>query len=86
MAGRELTKYAKKAGVSFLAAFDFNTMITLEFGFRVGVNPSEVPEDVQFDWMRTDFEDSSKGQTVRAFFFTFMSQALQKTRKVYDDL
>ena len=76
---QQMTKYAKERNVPFQIAFDFGSMLTLEYGNDLAKGPKFAPENVKIAWMTAEQEVEGTEMTVRAFFLAFLLRALRQT-------
>ncbi|MDI1488674.1 MAG: hypothetical protein OHK93_007950 [Ramalina farinacea] len=76
---KQMTKYAKTLQVPYQIAFDFGTMLTMEYGNDLAAGPDVDPKNVQIAHMSREDEVPGTEMTVRAFLHGFLDKALRGT-------
>ena len=78
---KQMTKYAKTSRVPHQVAFDYSTMLILDFGLDLVGDPKTPPKSVQIAWLREESKEGTDFKTHRSYFLGYLYYALQETLK-----
>ena len=76
---QQLMKYAKDQQTPYQIAFDYNTMLVMEFGNDLYKGPGVAPKGVKLALMTQEEEQDGTGNTIRAFFLGALMRAARET-------
>ena len=78
---KQMTKYAKTTGVPYQVAFDYSTMLMLDFDWDLVKDSKTSPKSVQVAWLKEESKDGTDSKTHRSFLLGYLYNALQETSK-----
>ena len=78
---KQMISYAKMTGVPHQVAFDYFSMLSLDFESDLVKDPGTPPKSSQIGWLREESKSGSDFQTHRAYLLGYLSNALQETTK-----
>lgn len=76
---QQLMKYAKDQQTPHQIAFDYNTMLVMEFGNDLYKGPGVAPKGVKIALMTQEEEQDGTGKTIRGFFLGALMRAARET-------
>ena len=78
---KQMTKYARNSESPHQIAFDYTTMLTLDFEPDLVKHTKAQPKSVQIDWLDEESRDGTNLKTHRAYLLGYLYYALQETCK-----
>ena len=73
-----MTKYAKVTGVPHQIAFDYRTMLTLDFDTDLVKDRHIPPRSAQVAWLEEESQDGSDYRTHRSYLLGYLYCSLQE--------